>query len=158
MSGMTPKTRRPDENTVVWSTTAATISSASRRRCSRLTVGSRSGASSSRWWSEDLDVIETGEVDERLDEDVLLQIAARLRDLADLRDRDGGRERTVLQSCCVDELNLRDGGVPVDELDPERAAVGAPLQDSGRLALLDPHAHTRPGVLDQEHRRPVACH
>src|SRR6266511_3293945 len=111
---MTPKMRSPAENRVVCSTTTARMSSANRSRDSQVTAGPAgrgSLARAPRRGSQHLHVVEAGEVDERLDEDVLLEVAAGLRDLADGPDRERGRERAVLLPGCVDDLTLGDVGV-----------------------------------------------
>src|SRR6266699_6655964 len=126
---MTPKTRSPAEKSVAWSKTTARINRASRRRGSHVTVGPSRVASSSRRRPEHLDVVEVREVDQRLDEDVLLQVTVGLRDLAHGADRDGGRERTVLLTRGVHDLALGHVGVGIDEVDAQGVAVASPLHN-----------------------------
>src|SRR5437763_10457111 len=153
---MTPKTRSPAEKSVVWSTTTARINRTSRRRGSHVTVGPLRVDSSSRGRPEHLDVVEVREVDQRLDENVLLEVTVGLRDLARGADRDGGREGTVLLARGVHDLTLRNVGIGIDEVDAQGVAVASPLHHAGRAALLDPHPDTRLRVLDQEHGGAVA--
>src|SRR5690242_768517 len=103
---MTPKTRSPAEKSVVWSTTTARINRPSRRRGSQVTVGPLRVDSSSRRRPQHLDVVEVREVDQRLDENVLLEVALCLRDPAHGADRYGGREGTVLLARGVHDLTL----------------------------------------------------
>src|SRR5256714_2528392 len=153
---MTPKTLSPAEKSVVWSTTTARINRASRTRGCHVTVGSLRVASSSRRRPQHLDVVEVREVDQRLDEDVLLEITVGLRDLAHGADRDGGPEGTVLLARGVDDLAFGHVGIGIDEVDAQGVAVASPLHDAGRGAVLDPHTDTRLGVLDQEHGGAIA--
>src|SRR5438445_5125008 len=153
---MTPKTRSPAEKSVVWSTTTARINRASRRRGSHVTVGPPRVASSSRPRPQHLDVVEVREVDQRLDENVLLEITVGLRDLAHGADRDGGRERTALLARGVHDLALGHVGIGIDEVDAQGVAVPSALHHAGRAALLDPDTDTRLGILDQEHGGAVA--
>src|SRR5215211_3217036 len=136
---MTPKTRSPAEKTVVWSTTTARINSARRRRGSQVIVGPPCGASPAGRRSQHLHVVEAREVDQRLDEDVLLEVTACVRDLAHGADGDGGRERAVLLARRVDDLTLGHFGLGIDEVGAHRVAVAplfsifTPTPDSGSL-------------------------
>ena len=154
---MTPKTRNPAEKSVVWSTTTARISRASRRRGSHVTVGPLRVDSSSRRRPEHLHVVEVREVDQRLDENVLLEVTRCLRDLAHGADRDGGREGTVLLARGVHDLALGHVGVGIDEVDARRVSP-SPLPFATPGVLLFSIRTPTPdwGSLTQEHRGPVA--
>src|SRR6266536_3037723 len=132
---MTPNTLSPAEKTVVWSTTTVRISRASRRRGNQVTVGALRVASSLRRGSQHLDVVQAREVDQRFDEDVLLEITVGLRDVAHGADGDGGREGTVLLARRVHDLALGHVGVGIDEVDAQRVAVASPLHHPRRAAL-----------------------
>ena len=56
----------------------------------------------------------------------------------------------------VDDLTPGHFGVGIDEVGPHRVGVASPLHHAGRAALLDLHADTRLGVVDEEHGRAVA--
>src|SRR4029453_15387146 len=122
---MTPKTRSPAEKTVVWSTTTARIKSPSRRRGSQVTVGPPCFASSAGRWPQHLHVVEVRDIDQRLDEDVLLEVTAGLGDFAHGADGYCGRERAVLLTRGVDDLALGHLGIGVDEVGPHHVAVAS---------------------------------
>src|SRR5829696_2974193 len=153
---MTPKTRSPAEKTVVWSTTTARINNARRRRGSQVTVGPPCFASSARRRPQHLHVVEVRDVDQRLDEDVLLEVTAGFRGLAHGPDGYRGRERAFLLTCGVDDLTLGHVRIGIDEVGPHRVAVASSLHHAGRAALLDLDADTRLRVRDEEHGGAVA--
>src|SRR2546430_8203932 len=138
---VTPKTRSPPEKSGVWSTTTARINRASRRRGCHVTVGPLRVASSSRRRPQHLDVVEVREVDQRLDEDVLLEITVGLGDLADGADWDGGRAGAVLLFRGVDDIVLGHAGICFDEVDSQGVAVASPLHHPQPDALLEPHTN-----------------
>src|SRR5918995_2144089 len=155
-SGMTPKTRSPAEKSVVWNTMIARTSSASRSRGSQVTVGPPGAGSSTGRRPQHLDVVEMREVDQRPDENVLLEVTVGPADPAHGADRNCGRERAVRLARGVDDLALGHLGVGIDELGAHCAAVASTPDHAARAALLDPDTDARLGVLDQQHGGAVA--
>src|SRR5438128_4734247 len=155
MSGMTPRMRNADENTVVCSTTTSRTSSASRTRRTQV-IGATSG-SASPWGipANDFDVRQFAESDERPHQYALLEIAAALFDFGHLAHRDAGRVDAVLLARRVDELAFRNCGIRIDEIEAGETVVAAAFQDAGGATVLELDPDARVRIFQQEHRRAV---
>src|SRR5438094_732086 len=135
------------------------------RRTTRSTKGTfiRGISGGSPWEPlQHLHEVQPGDVDYRAEGDVLLHRSRRRVDRRELADRDPRREPALLQPARhhrIADLH-RMVGPGVHEIDPQRLARPGPgghavvaLGRPVRRRLVDLHAHARPRIGQQDHRR-----